>query len=64
MLFRSHENIPLALVGWLAGSVMIWSALFTVGNILYGRMDYAAALGAVLIASTAALIMTVRRLWS
>jgi Na+/proline symporter len=59
-----HENIPLSLVGWLAGSVMIWSALFTVGNILYHRLDYAAALGVVLIASTAALIMTVKRLWS
>jgi solute:Na+ symporter, SSS family len=27
-----HTNIPLALLGWLAGSVMIWSSLFMIGN--------------------------------
>ena len=27
----THENIPLALVGWSSGCMMIWSALFTVG---------------------------------
>ena len=31
------DNIPLALVGWVTGSLTIWSALFTVGNFLYGR---------------------------
>jgi hypothetical protein len=38
------DNIPLALIGWLAGSVVIWSSLFTVGNFLYGRLEYALAL--------------------
>ena len=27
------NNVPLALLGWFTGCVMIWSALFTVGNL-------------------------------
>src|ERR1019366_4092288 len=30
-------SVALAAVGWLSGCIMIWSALFTVGNFLYGR---------------------------
>ena len=41
------DNIPLALTGWSMGVTMIWSALFTVGNFLYGRTTYALILGAV-----------------
>ncbi len=47
---RSREpadNIPLALLGWFTGCIMIWSALFAVGNFLYGRTGYATALLAV-----------------
>ena len=40
------DNIPLALIGWTMGCTMIWSALFTVGNFLYGRTTYALILGA------------------
>jgi Na+/proline symporter len=54
---------PRALVGWLAGCVMIWSALFTVGNFLYGRTGYAVALLAVFAVSSAILISIVRKLW-
>ncbi|HUK19412.1 MAG TPA: sodium:solute symporter family protein [Bryobacteraceae bacterium] len=56
-------NFSLALVGWFAGCIMIWSALFTVGNFLYGRMGYAAALAAVFAVSGTIVIRTVRRLW-
>ena len=42
---------------------MIWSALFMVGNFLYGRMNYAAALGAVFVVSGAIVIRVVNRLW-
>ncbi len=38
------QNVPLALVGWLTGCTMIWSALFCVGNFLYGRTNYALVL--------------------
>jgi Na+/proline symporter len=58
------ENFRLALVGWVAGCVMIWSALFTVGNVLYGRYDYAGALGALFAASGVTVIWVVRRLWN
>jgi solute:Na+ symporter, SSS family len=58
-----HENIPLALLGWVAGSFMIWSALFAVGNFLYGRMGYATALTAAFGASCFILIRVVQRLW-
>ena len=57
------ENFPLALVGWLTGCIMIWSALFTVGNFLYGRMGYASGLFAVFAVSAAILTRVVTRLW-
>ncbi|MBA3976326.1 MAG: Na+:solute symporter [Candidatus Solibacter sp.] len=60
---QSANNVPMALIGWLAGSVMIWSSLFTVGNFLYGRMDYAIGLGLTFAVSAAVLICVVRRLW-
>ncbi len=58
-----RDNIPLALLGWSAGCAMIWSALFAVGNFLYGRMNYAAALAAVFAVSAAIVIRVVNRLW-
>jgi SSS family solute:Na+ symporter len=58
------DNIPLALVGWVAGCTSIWAALFAVGNFLYGRLDYAFGLLAVFVVSGVALIAVIRRLWS
>jgi 1,4-dihydroxy-2-naphthoate octaprenyltransferase len=43
---------------------MIWSALFTVGNFLYGRIGYGAALAGVFVASGLVLLRVVTRLWS
>jgi SSS family solute:Na+ symporter len=60
----THESFPLALAGWVSGSLTIWSALFTVGNFLYGRTAYALVLLAVFIASGLVLIKVVNRLWS
>lgn len=62
--YLKHENIPLSLVGWVAGCVSIWSSLFTVGNFLYGRMGYALGLFGVFILSSAVLVWVVRRLWN
>jgi len=59
----SPDNIPLAMVGWVAGSTAIWSALFAVGNYLYGRQAQALGLSVVFAFSAAALIMVMRRLW-
>ena len=57
------DNFPLALLGWLSGCTMIWSALFTVGNVLYGRTQYAVGLGAVFVVSAVMVQAVVRRLW-
>ncbi|MBN2265275.1 MAG: hypothetical protein JW775_05620, partial [Candidatus Aminicenantes bacterium] len=60
----THESFPLALVGWVSGSLTVWSALFTVGNVLYGRWIYAGVLFAVFAASGLVLIKVVNRLWT
>jgi D-arabinose 1-dehydrogenase-like Zn-dependent alcohol dehydrogenase len=52
------------LLGWLAGSVMIWSCLFMIGNYLYGRMGYAAVLGGIFALSGLAVIYVINRLWA
>jgi Na+/proline symporter len=62
--YARRDNIPLALLGWSAGCAMIWSALFGVGNFLYGRMGLAAALAAVFIVTGTIVIRVVNRLWS
>jgi solute:Na+ symporter, SSS family len=54
----------MALLGWVAGCTSIWSALFTVGNILYMRPLAATFLFIVFIISTLVLITVVRQLWS
>jgi Na+/proline symporter len=59
----ASDNIPLALVGWLSGCAMIWSALFTVGNFLYGRSGYALGLMGVFLVSGGIVTHVVKRLW-
>ena len=49
--------------GWPAAS-SIWSALFTVGNLLYGRYSTALALFVVFAISSAILIRIVQTLWA
>ncbi|HUR20544.1 MAG TPA: hypothetical protein VMZ90_07035, partial [Vicinamibacterales bacterium] len=56
------DNLPMAMLGWFAGCTMIWSALFAVGNYLYGRMPQALLLTAVSLVSAAAVTMVMRRL--
>ena len=60
----TRQNIPMALLGWVAGCATIWSSLFTVGNFLYGRTTYALILLAVFAVSGSALLYVVNRLWS
>ena len=60
----SPDNIPMALLGWVAGCTAIWSALFTVGNFLYLRNNAAFAMLAVFIVSGLVLVAVVRQLWS
>jgi len=62
-LKATGDNIPMALVGWVAGCVAIWSSLFTVGNFLYGRTSTALVLLVVFAVSSVTLIRIVRTLW-
>ena len=57
------DNMPRALLGWVAGCSAIWSALFTIGNALYGRWAQASVLLAVFVVSALALTQVLRRLW-
>ncbi|MDQ3010672.1 MAG: Na+:solute symporter [Acidobacteriota bacterium] len=61
---QNGDSMPMALVGWVAGCTMIWSSLFTVGNFLYGRTNYALMLGLTCVISGLALLWVVNRLWS
>jgi len=54
----------LALLGWVAGCIVIWSSLFAVGNYLYGRLNHAAMLLGVFLVSGLALLFVINRLWT
>jgi solute:Na+ symporter, SSS family len=56
-------NLPMAMLGWLAGSLLVWCSLFAVGNFLYGRYDYALGLLAVDAVCAFFLVRVIRRLW-
>ena len=60
---RHEDNIPRALLGWFSGCAAIWSGLFLVGSILYGRWPQATWLSVVFIGSSMALVWTMRNLW-
>jgi SSS family solute:Na+ symporter len=58
------DNFPMALVGWVSGSLTIWSALFTVGNVLYKRWTYAAVLFGVFLVAGTILLRVISKLWT
>lgn len=60
---KTGESLPMALVGWVAGSIAIWSSLFTVGNILYGRTSAALLMGVVFVVSGLVLLRVINKLW-
>ena len=60
----THENMPLASIGWVAGCTVIWSSLFTVGNLLYGRTPNAILLFGVFVVSGLVLLKVINQLWS
>jgi SSS family solute:Na+ symporter len=62
-LYARQDNIPLALVGWVTGVSVIWSGLFLVGNLLYGRMGYSIVCAAVFLVTGTVMIRVIRRLW-
>ncbi|EEF59516.1 sodium:solute symporter family protein [Pedosphaera parvula] len=58
------ENIPMSLLGWVAGCTVIWSGLFATGNYFYGRNGVALMLALVFAMSSAILVWVVNRLWT
>jgi solute:Na+ symporter, SSS family len=58
------DDIPRALFGWTCGCALIWSALFCIGNFLYGRYTTAAILLVVAMVTGMTLIRIVNRIWS
>ena len=61
---NTRDKISLNLLGWFLGCITIWSALFTVGNFLYGQLTHAFILSAIFILSTAFLIKIVNIIWT
>ena len=65
----AQENrIGAAFVGWIAGCIVIWSSLFTIGNFLYAagdpsRLSVAWMLAGVFVVSDV-LIQVTRQLWA
>ena len=59
----ARDSIPLGLLGWSAGSAMIWSALFAVGNVLYGRQLQAAVLIVTCLGCTGVVLWVMRQQW-
>ena len=57
------DNIPRALLGWVAGCSSIWSGLFMIGSFLYGRMPQAWMLAVVFVVSVLTLAWVLRGLW-
>ena len=53
----------MALLGWVTGCAAIWSALFAVGNFLYGRLTPALILTAIFLVSGFTVARIVSRLW-
>jgi len=60
---ETAANVPLSLLGWALGCVVIWSSLFAVGNFCCGRTGLALALTAVFAANGIGLIWIIKRLW-
>ena len=58
------DDIPRALLGWLAGCTLIWSLLFALGNYLYGRTQTAIILTVIAAIAATILIKIVNRIWS
>jgi SSS family solute:Na+ symporter len=60
---RYSDRMGQATIGWIAGCVTIWSSLFTIGNILYGRYQLALVLLTIFLVSGVVLINVINRLW-
>jgi SSS family solute:Na+ symporter len=60
---ETRLNVPNALLGWTAGCAMIWSSLFAIGSMLYGRPTQAMVTAAVFVVSLLLVARSLRTLW-
>jgi solute:Na+ symporter, SSS family len=60
----SPDSLPVALLGSVLGVTMIWTGLIATGSFLYGNHRDGAILGVVFLASSAAMLSLVRKLWA
>jgi SSS family solute:Na+ symporter len=60
---RQSDRIGQAALGWVAGCLTIWSSLFAIGNLLYGRYQLAVILIALFVVSGSVLIVVINSLW-
>jgi hypothetical protein len=57
------DHMGMATAGWVSGCVLIWSSLFAIGNLLYGRMALVWTLTPVFIVSGMVLLYVINHLW-
>ena len=57
------DHMGMAVLGWISGCAVIWSSLFAIGNLLYGRIPSALALSAVFVVSGLVLLHVISHLW-
>jgi Na+/proline symporter len=57
------DHMGMATAGWISGCLVIWSALFAIGNFLYGRMTAAWLLTALFVVSGFVLLYAINHLW-
>ena len=58
------DHMGKAALGWVAGCGAIWSALFAIGNFLYGRTELAIVLTIAFCVGGATVLYVISRLWS
>ena len=58
------DHLGKAAIGWIAGCLTIWSALFATGEFLYGRTQPAIVLTVVFAISGSVLVYVLNTLWA
>jgi SSS family solute:Na+ symporter len=59
----SPDSLPQALLGWILGCLLVYSALFGVGNTLYSRYGQALLCAIPFVISLLGLIWLIRKMW-
>jgi Na+/proline symporter len=59
----SPDSLPLQMVGWMCGCAFIYSGLFGVGSLLYGRTSLAVFWVSVFVVSGVALLRLMPKIW-